>query len=71
MLCVQGSISRSPAERKVLISENGAKTTMNNNLPTASIEAVTRGLASAGYIASQQIATRSEEHTSELQSPPV
>ena len=33
------------------------ETIMNNNLPAASIEAVTRGLASAGYIASQQIAT--------------
>src|ERR1700736_123009 len=30
---------------------------MNNNLPADSIEAVTRGLASAGYIASPQIAT--------------
>src|SRR5258708_38720228 len=33
------------------------ETAMNNNLPAASIEAVTSGLASAGYIASQQIAT--------------
>ena len=30
---------------------------MNNHLPADSIEAVTRGLASAGYIASKQIAT--------------
>src|SRR5277367_4548961 len=30
---------------------------MNKNLPADSIEAVTRGLASAGYIASRQIAT--------------
>ena len=30
---------------------------MTNNLPAASIEAVTSGLASAGYIASRQIAT--------------
>src|SRR4051794_20327560 len=30
---------------------------MNNNLPAGSIEAVTSGLASAGYIASRQIAT--------------
>src|ERR1700676_3119492 len=30
---------------------------MNSNLPADSIAAVTRGLASAGYIASQQIAT--------------
>src|SRR5260370_36220 len=30
---------------------------MDNNLPAASIEAVTSGLASVGYIASQQIAT--------------
>ena len=30
---------------------------MNKNLPADSIEAVTRGLASAGYIAGQQIAT--------------
>src|SRR5438067_638511 len=30
---------------------------MDNNLPAASIEAVTSGLASAGYIASPQIAT--------------
>src|SRR5436309_14681087 len=30
---------------------------MNTQLPTESIEAVTRGLASAGYIASKQIAT--------------
>jgi MoxR-like ATPase len=30
---------------------------MNNQLPADSIEAVTRGLASAGYIASKQIAT--------------
>src|SRR5580700_3895477 len=30
---------------------------MNNNLPADSIEAVTAGLASAGYIASRQIAT--------------
>ena len=30
---------------------------MNNILPADSIEAVTRGLASAGYIASKQIAT--------------
>src|SRR6202161_22972 len=30
---------------------------MNNNLPADSIEAVTSGLASAGYIASRQIAT--------------
>src|SRR5438309_1931755 len=30
---------------------------MNKNLPADSIEAVTHGLASAGYIASQQIAT--------------
>ena len=30
---------------------------MNNHLPADSIEAVTRGLASAGYIASRQIAT--------------
>src|ERR1700676_1753433 len=30
---------------------------MDNNLPAASIEAVTSGLASVGYIASRQIAT--------------
>jgi MoxR-like ATPase len=30
---------------------------MTNHLPADSIEAVTRGLASAGYIASKQIAT--------------
>src|ERR1700684_2587308 len=30
---------------------------MNNNLPADSIEAVTSGLASAGYIASREIAT--------------
>jgi hypothetical protein len=33
------------------------ETAMDNNLPAASIEAVTSGLASVGYIASQQIAT--------------
>ena len=33
------------------------ETIMTNNLPADSIEAVTRGLASAGYIASRQIAT--------------
>jgi len=33
------------------------ETVMDNNLPADSIEAVTRGLASAGYIASRQIAT--------------
>ncbi len=33
------------------------ETAMDSNLPSASIEAVTSGLASAGYIASRQIAT--------------
>ena len=72
MLRLHGSISRSPANRKVLISGHcrrgpiatrarGAqmehKTAMDKQLPAASIEAVTSGLASVGYIASQQIAT--------------